>query len=132
MNTIFRAWDTKENAMILDFTNHAGLIAVIDKENAWNQDRYIREMYTGLTDHNGKRIFEGDIYHTIIYPDICYEVRFINGAFCGGLLGADDNAFAPLGWMSELDSEDMIMDNWNERLAIIGNIHENQELVNVK
>jgi uncharacterized phage protein (TIGR01671 family) len=84
--------------------------------------------FTGLTDKVGARIFEGDVY--ITSPNsLEYEVRFIGGAFCGGLRGANDKAFQPLGWVDDVDfnseSSDVIIDNSISIYAkVIGNIHE--------
>lgn len=87
--------------------------------------------YTGLTDKNGKRIFEGDIFH--IEDEILGVVIFKDGGFrmeeyglcgtwtesgfdeCGGGWGIIE--CEPLDWYTIGDME------------IIGNIHDNPELL---
>ena len=68
--------------------------------------------YTGLTDKNGKKIFEGDICkHRSNYSGdfIISVVTFTDGQF---LVMADNNS----GF------------NLSEKLEVIGNIHDNPEL----
>ena len=89
--------------------------------------------YTGLTDKNGKRIFEGDVFHlddevvaVVIFQDGCFRLEEygLRGAFtesgfdeCGG--GWDVIDCSPIDWYTIKDME------------IIGNIHDNPELLEV-
>lgn len=77
--------------------------------------------YTGRTDKNGKRIFEGDIakYTNKDGTSVFYEVVW-------------DNEFSALmfrfigGWSG------VFMAGMNELVEVIGNIHDNPELLNGK
>ena len=81
--------------------------------------------YTGLTDKNGKRIFEGDILNTKLesgnfagfeWPYM--KVGFIDGAFC--LIDKIGRVFAVMGAFAP-----------NISFEVIGNIHDNPELLEV-
>ena len=77
--------------------------------------------YTGLTDKNGEMIFEGDIliYSVIIMHTVVHEqnvkITFKKGSFC----------------MEEMNgvSHPLFHNTENTRLEIIGNIHDNPELL---
>ena len=85
-----------------------------------DKSAYLREVdpqtvcqFTGLTDKNGKKIFEGDICkHRSNYSGdfIISVVTFTDGQF---LVMADNNS----GF------------NLSEKLEVIGNIHDNPELM---
>lgn len=70
--------------------------------------------YTGLTDKNGTKIFEGDIinFTNVDYPDC--EITFDNGSFVYNEIG-EDNIICELRF--RLVNE------------VIGNIHDNPELI---
>ena len=75
--------------------------------------------YTGLTDKNGKKIFEGDILKNIESNGIvaiCYGGCSFCYSYNGTIYGIDD---------SETGLE---MNEWE----IIGNIHDNPELLEVE
>ena len=75
--------------------------------------------YTGLTDKNGKKIFEGDIVRYSIYPPSKYEYGVVNW-FNGGFRAGDTNCNLCV------CSADGVA---TYKLEVIGNIHDNPELM---
>lgn len=76
--------------------------------------------YTGLTDKNGKRIFEGDIIRcggkvvgVVNYHDCCFCVRFI--------MKDHANRSNP--------AMDIIENEYPNDIEVIGNIHDHPELI---
>ncbi|EAI6114357.1 hypothetical protein F6320_07580 [Campylobacter coli] len=94
------------------------------------------ELFTGFYDKNGKKIFEGDIleytrwceqymedaeHSETIYEVVCFDT---NGGLYSKLLNVE------FGWFFEHFMNDK--NNTIEEMSIIGNIHENKELLNVR
>ena len=88
--------------------------------------------YTGLTDKNGKKIFEGDIVRVKGKEteenwkdyDEFGKVVFENGAF----LIKVANIFNGKKYFSEVHSRYMTTADWVER-EVVGNVFENKELL---
>ena len=85
---------------------------------------YAIEQYTGINDKNGKEIYEGDIIQEVLDFDnddidgtFKYRVFWDEGTLCWSL--------APIG------NESIHDDLWecNSSVEVIGNIHENPELI---
>ena len=91
--------------------------------------------YTGLKDKNGKEIYEGDLCRSDvdgwIYGNIT-PISFYNGSFCAEL--AYDMTLIPLFDMDKVyDLKDYPRNQekslWIKDFEIIGNIHDNPELL---
>lgn len=105
MNRIikFRAWDkvVKEYSVI-DFEIEDLMSGI-----AQYKEFQIWEQFTGLTDKNGKEIFEGDIVKFKVVSNYQLPIQFNNGSF------------QPKGW-ANINLKDC---------EVIGNIHQNPELL---
>lgn len=91
--------------------------------------------YTGLTDKNGKKIFEGDILRGFQYP-FCYdgyynyyaEIIFAN---CSFMTYTHKNPLSCVRGISDGNTE--LMECWvSEDWEVIGNIYDNPELLEDK
>ena len=102
----FRSWDSVSKR----FFDHGAMLRNISDR------KKIYEQYTGLKDKNGKEIYEGDIL----------EIEYIHTSFIAVV--AFENGF--FGWI-EKDSADIypIAEYIHQGIKVIGNIHENPELL---
>lgn len=134
----FRAWDKDLKRYFYDIAVYPNNVAAIQRHNIesmmleaeygathWTEldENAVIEQYTGLKDKNGKEIYEGDI----IQEEIDFNSKMTDGVFtyvvewdsdtlCYGLRGNDNSIHDEL-W------------EVNTSVEVIGNIHENPELL---
>jgi len=105
----FRGWDESDNSGMY---NHIPVEQMI-------KDGITVMQYTGLKDKNGKDIYEGDVL--MFRNNNPVEVSFSNGCF---------NVFdEPLGWSFDEGEDCTPIKTDTKYCEIIGNIHENPELI---
>lgn len=127
---IFRTWIDGEMHAVdnLEFTD--GVLTHIEAYplDVWHADVTLKlgvvvlEQYSGFKDESDKLIYEGDIVH--VWDNGNGVVMFKNGSFMADL-GSNDS--------SSLSSEAWPLLTWNpEDYEVIGNIHENPELLEME
>ena len=116
----FRAWDKENKKYIygvekgLEFYSTAGNLRVMTLAEIAESSKYDLEQCTGLKDEKGKLIYEGDILKGTYYIDNpvidYYPVEY----------GEDE-------WLN--GNESFPLSAYNTLSVIVGNIHENSELL---
>lgn len=121
----FRAWDEEERQMIDADSWYFGDESEPFMDSvARAQNEYKLMQYTGLTDKNGKEIYEGDLFNCIYHRD-----------------GHTDHVYSVEYWVSNtkfllrrhgnLCPQDGVVQTVSDvaRHEVIGNIYENKELL---
>ena len=126
----FRVW-SEETKSFEHFDLNEGTECGLTNLQIWARNNPI-EQYTGLKDKNGKEIYEGDV---VRYP---YRKDYI-GQIVFGFVKDSEGYYIEkhYGWGICSDGFNMSLgdyadDNMGcELIEVIGNIHENPELLNV-
>lgn len=125
----FRIWDGAKNEWLASSSKDAlpyygfalvGEVMTVQSPPIWSLDEgNIVEQFTGLKDINGAEIFEGDI---VKYGDNVGEVFYDSECACFNVSGFYNG------------SQDYPTMAFNEHavMEVIGNIHENPELLEKK
>lgn len=121
----FRAWNTKRNVFIYNVQDVGSDFSINCWEDCFgdflNNEDYTIEQCTGLKDRNGKLVYEGDILggvHGSTYVYWCKDCKSFQLKNC---LGECMCCIGDILWYDVVE--------YDGRLIVIGNIHENHELL---
>lgn len=112
----FRAWDTANKKWAFNGFNLLGEVMMFDLLKNYrleNHTEFTIEQYTGLKDASGTEIYEGDVLRAD-WPDSPIVVVSWRKELCTFISRDDRGWYKPTSW---------------SRCLIIGNIHDNPELV---
>ncbi|WP_185269189.1 YopX family protein [Chryseobacterium indologenes] len=139
-NLKFRIWDEDNECFdFIDLLEIAMTIETLDSIRDYFRPDYLKtnnnfiQKHTGLNDKNDVGIFEGDILKFYVGCRGLRKVIFQSGAF--GVVGVKDDRektfteFIPFAMMNQNLIDHNIYDEINSLIEVVGNIHENPELL---
>ena len=113
---------------LVQFLPH-GIVRIVEQEPSYKDaevDSDTVGQFTGLTDKNGRKIFEGDIIH------LEYSQVFFGGEYFGEYtaeVSYKEGCFITDGTNNGDEIETPLSGFDNDEVEIIGNIHDNPELL---
>ncbi|MGA3408849.1 YopX family protein [Lactiplantibacillus pentosus] len=136
----FRAWDKGNEVYLYNvqdaYDTLSGFVKYDDGENAeydescfgdfLDNERYDVEQFTGLTDVNGRDIYIGDVVKVWSDHSELTMSPTVNEIVSEDLFGRPGVFLKPVG--AHL-IEPCLHDSWSNQFEVIGNVHENQELL---
>ncbi len=102
----------------------------IKKVNYKKVDKDTIGQFTGLTDKNGKEIYEGDIVNYKLASEFSVVDKLSEARYIGNKIGVvkfEDGIFSPLPYRDDCD--DWYYSYATFDFEVIGNIHDNPELL---
>ena len=128
----FRFWDSKINkyrnrgTISIAANGNVFILGIENKDyNIEFLDDIIVEQFTGLTDKNGKEIYEGDIVRPLNGGNAVVKIGFAEDMTINGQEYGVDFYGVYLD-IPQTDTEDR---TWYAHWEVIGNIHQNPELI---
>ena len=123
----FRAWDKNENRYFIDGNDgRLGNLICCNDWDMFDPDDYVWEQFIGLKDVNGRDIYIGDIVNAWSDVDELNVVPSINEIVSEDFLGEPGVFLKPTG--PHL-FEPCLHDSRSNQFEVIGNVHENSELL---
>ena len=110
----FRAWDGKKMIDDVIPASDTGIVELFEYEHQVTEVEAV-EQYTGLTDKNGKEIYEGDVVNI---QGIKYYVDFEHGGFWFNNDNRKWKVNRPFTHFQEINDTE-----------VVGNVHENADLL---
>ena len=97
---------------------------ITDDCSCYSVDPETVGQWTGLTDRAGQHIFEDDIVKTPLLDPIFGDI--ISDAFCEAEIKFNNSAFVVSYYKS---SHNIYLQDLHNRIEVVGNIHDNPELL---